>query len=87
MGICVCKAHPARIVPSIPKSDISERQKINLAVRLVQIRRLEETPPLTITKSKLYQARKNWKKELSSDETLGSGMYKSCGSLEEVAKV
>lgn len=85
MGVCACTAQAIRVTPSIPRSTISERQKLSLATRLVEIRRLEEAPALAIAKSKLYQLRKKFKNELVSEETLGSGEFKSSGSLGEVA--
>ena len=84
MGICASKTQVSHIVASVPRSSVSERRKLSLAWRLVQMRRLEEAPALVLAKSKLYLSRKK-KSEMSSNETLGSGLDNSSGSMGEIA--
>lgn len=50
------------------------------------MKRIDLTPALSISTSKLYQSRKKWKVEMSSGETLGSGVLSSSGSIGEIGK-
>ena len=81
MGTCVCTGRTTRVIPVVTIGIEQERRKLALAERLIQLKRLDEAPELHISKSQLYQLRMKFKKETRSDETVGSGLGNSSGSL------
>lgn len=74
MGVCTSKSQAKAVVLPVqsPRTD----QLRSIAKKLVEMRKLDDAPVLSIATSKMYRQRKAWKQQLSIAETMGSGALK-----------
>ena len=74
MGVCTSKSQAKAVVRPTPAPRTTEMRSI--AKKLVEMRKLDEAPVLSIATSKMYQQRKAMKLRISAADTMSSGALK-----------
>lgn len=74
MGVCASKSQADTV--TLPTQQPQHKEMRSIAKKLVEMRKLDEAPVLSIASSKMYQKRKEWKQRSNGGETTSSWMVK-----------
>lgn len=72
MGICISKSQANTV--TLPTQQSPNKEMRTIAKKLVEMRKLDQAPVLSIASSKMYQKRKEWKQRGSAGETMSNSI-------------